>query len=382
MKIAHLSDTHLGFRAFSKLTPSGINQREADVFLTFKAVLASILEREPDIVVHAGDLFHVCRPSNNTIVETFREIEAFQKSRGFKPFVLVGGNHDTPKTAELGNIQRLIATIPGVLFAPTRAKVFDLPALDLEVLCVPSNSLLTREEVIYRPSGERKFSILSVHGMASEALPKALDATHADYSVDDLHPELFTYTALGDYHVFTPYSANCCFSGSTDFTTTNIWEETGMPKGWVFFDTELGELEHVPIQTRLVADLEPIDYSAFDPETLKATLALSISRSVEDSFSEPIVRQRIINFPPTERKNLPTALIREIASKCLNYQIKTSPPLRDKGTGEISAVVAAAPLEIVWADHVAALELPRGIDREALSNAGLDLLREAQELAV
>ena len=31
MRLIHISDLHLGFRRYQRLTPTGINQREADV---------------------------------------------------------------------------------------------------------------------------------------------------------------------------------------------------------------------------------------------------------------------------------------------------------------------------------------------------------------
>src|SRR3990170_163738 len=99
MTLAHLSDTHLGYRAYSRSTREGMNQREADVLETFRAALDAIALREPDLVVHSGDLFHVVRPSNHTITDTFRALQRFQSARGAKPLVLVGGNHDTPRTA-------------------------------------------------------------------------------------------------------------------------------------------------------------------------------------------------------------------------------------------------------------------------------------------
>src|SRR5689334_22713252 len=107
MTIAHLSDTHLGFRAYGKTTPDGFNQREVDVMRTFRTCLDQIAEADPDIVVHSGDFFHVVRPSNATIVAAFKALTAFQTKRGGRPFILIGGNHDTPRITESGNILAL-----------------------------------------------------------------------------------------------------------------------------------------------------------------------------------------------------------------------------------------------------------------------------------
>ena len=373
MTIAHLSDTHLGFSAYSRLHPSGINGRQFDVQMTFKRVLDSILGRAPDLVLHSGDLFHVVRPSNATIDQTHLALSEFQRARNWAPFVLVAGNHDSPKTADAGNIQRHIARIPGIRFAASMAEVIDIPELDCEVLCVPSNSLVAREEVVYRPTLGRKYSILSVHGMATQALPKAVDLVHADFDVNDLHHEKFSYVALGDYHVFSEYAPNCCFAGSTDYTTTNIWEEVGKPKGWVWFDTSVGQLQHVAVPTRPAIDLPIIDATDISIEEIQ-DLMRTQAALLE---GEPMVRQRISGIHNADRRRLfQTSLIREINAKCLNYQVACSAPTRDKGTGAVTGSASASTsLEALWLDHAAEASIPSNVGREAFSAAGLELLK-------
>ena len=113
MTIAHLSDTHLGFRAYGRVRPDGANVREADVLETFERTLGAMADRDPDLVVHAGDFFHVVRPSNLSLVGGYRAVEAFQKRRGGKPMVILGGNHDVPRAGS-GGILGLFAGIPGV----------------------------------------------------------------------------------------------------------------------------------------------------------------------------------------------------------------------------------------------------------------------------
>src|SRR4028119_1988491 len=71
MKIVHLADLHLGFRAYHRVTPRGINVREADVADAFRRAVARTLELRPDLVLVAGDVFHTVRPSNASIAEAF-----------------------------------------------------------------------------------------------------------------------------------------------------------------------------------------------------------------------------------------------------------------------------------------------------------------------
>lgn len=357
MTIAHLSDTHLGFRAYGRTTPAGMNQREADVMASFEAALEAIVEREPDLVVHAGDLFHVVRPGNATLVRTFQAFSRLQERRGGRPLVLIGGNHDTPRSSDAGNILRLFEGIPGLRLVSSQAESLDFPELDLEVLAVPSHALLRDQRGEYVPTLGRRHSVLTLHGMARQALPR-----HAQFDVEQTRHEAWSYVALGDYHVFQAYGTNVCYSGSTDFASTNVWEEAGSPKGWVWFDTPVGRLEFVPLSTRAVIDLPSIDATGMELPQIEE----AIRANAEWSPEMPIVRQRILGFPPAFRGKLDPTIVREIASRALNYQLQLVPPQAVASAGGTG--VASRTLEQSWIEHAGR--------REALRDLGLGLLKE------
>ncbi len=68
MRLVHIADIHLGFRQYQRQTPTGINQREADVALALQRVIDKIIELKPDLVLIAGDVFHTVRPPNPAIL--------------------------------------------------------------------------------------------------------------------------------------------------------------------------------------------------------------------------------------------------------------------------------------------------------------------------
>ena len=334
---------------------------------SFLAALDAIAERDPDLVVHAGDFFHVVRPGNATIVRAFQGLSEFQAKRGGKPFVLIGGNHDTPRSSDSGNILRLFEAIPGLQLVPQNTRVLDFPDLDLEVLAVPSPALLRDPRPDYEPSLGRGHSVLTLHGMARQALPK-----HAQFDVAQTHHERWTYVALGDYHGFQQYGRNVCYSGSTDFASTNIWEEVAVPKGWVWFDTEQGQIEFVPVPTRSVLDLPLIDARGLDLAEVEEQMRANGSWAEE----MPIVRQRILNFPHALRGKLDSNLLRELASRALNYQVRAIPP-EVAGATQIGATTRT--LEQSWGEHVASATLVKAVSREELLAVGLGLLKEVSE---
>ncbi len=101
MRIIHFADTHLGFADFTKIDPElGINLREADVYRAFPQVVEYIRKNPPDIVLQSGDLFETSRPSNRAINFALKEIANI--SQMGIPFILISGNHSTPRTSARG----------------------------------------------------------------------------------------------------------------------------------------------------------------------------------------------------------------------------------------------------------------------------------------
>ena len=123
MRIVHLADLHLGFRQYQRLTPSGINQREADVAGTVQRAVAQVIALAPELVVVGGDIFHSVRPSNPAILHAFRAFSAIREALSETPIVMVAGNHDAPRTSETGCILRLFREI-GVYVADAKPELF------------------------------------------------------------------------------------------------------------------------------------------------------------------------------------------------------------------------------------------------------------------
>ncbi|MCX6077276.1 MAG: DNA repair exonuclease [Campylobacterales bacterium] len=96
MKIIHFSDTHLGYNDLDVLNKENINQREADFYDAFSQVIKQIKIINPDYIIHTGDLFHRSSPSNRAITFALEQFKIIN-SLGI-PFILIAGNHSTPRT--------------------------------------------------------------------------------------------------------------------------------------------------------------------------------------------------------------------------------------------------------------------------------------------
>lgn len=373
MTLAHLSDTHLGKQAYARTDDHGINQREIDVMRSFRASMEAILERDPDLIVHSGDLFDRPRPSNTSIVGTYGYLRQIQDRRGHKPLVIVAGNHDTPRMTEAGNILRLFTTIEGVQVVTSRIEVLDFPALDLEVMAVPHRSMRDRENIELAPTGRRKFGVLTLHGVEHSLQARE----EAQFKVEEARPDRWSYVAFGDWHTFKPYSANVCYAGSTDFTSTNIWEESKDVKGWVWFDSEVGRLEHVPVQTRRVVDLRWIDAARAEPKEVERQMRNLFEAAIGED--EPIMRQVVTNALPLLRSRVDPRMTREFQSRCLHYQVNYWPPLPDGSDGPARPGRASRSLDVAWDEHVMEAKIPAEINREALRLLGRELIAEVDD---
>ena len=69
MRLVHLSDLHIGYRQYQRLTPAGI-----------KRAIDKTIELQPDFVLIAGDVFHSVRPSNPAILHAFLQFARLAES--------------------------------------------------------------------------------------------------------------------------------------------------------------------------------------------------------------------------------------------------------------------------------------------------------------
>jgi DNA repair exonuclease SbcCD nuclease subunit len=132
MKIVHLADLHLGYRQYNRVTSQGLNWREADVFHAFRSAVSKITEINPDLILIAGDMFHQVRPTNLCIQHTFRTLLDLRKKTQ-APVVIIGGNHDSPRSIDTGCILELFQNVPGVYVVHSDYKGIKLPEIDIDI---------------------------------------------------------------------------------------------------------------------------------------------------------------------------------------------------------------------------------------------------------
>lgn len=259
MRLIHFSDTHLGFSESSKVDPAtGINVREQDAYAAFNVVIAEAIRRKPDVVVHAGDLFHSPRPSNRAIVTTLVGFQRLSEAR--IPVVLIAGNHSVPRVAATGSIFEAMSVLPGVHSAHReRYEVFEIGEAAFH--CVPHVSTDAALQAAFgevRPDARKRFNVLVTHGAVRGSGERYSLAEFNEIAIskDALGRfEGFDYVALGHYHKFLQVGSNAWYSGSPERFHQN---EAGYKKGFVEVDLTSHRVRLHPLAPREILLLPSI----------------------------------------------------------------------------------------------------------------------------
>ena len=90
MIIAHLSDLHLGFRAYGRVD-RGTDMRERDVSAAFERAVRQLIKLRPDVVVVAGDVFDRPDPPASAVVALARGLEAMNTAMPETRVLMVAG---------------------------------------------------------------------------------------------------------------------------------------------------------------------------------------------------------------------------------------------------------------------------------------------------
>ena len=226
----HISDTHLGFNDLDTVDTSGINIREADVYHAFEHAVDTIVAMKPDFVLHTGDLFHRASPSNRALIQGLNQIKRITQA-GI-PFIVIAGNHCTPRTIYTSPILQALQTIEGVFAVYSQR--YEYVTIDgIHIHCLPHiHDDMRYVEQIRTIEPKQGCNILLMHTSVGQ-----------DYLLDEYGERIFPaeyyhlfnafdYVALGHWHNFKvlPPWDTVCYSGSTERFSDR---EAGREKGFL-----------------------------------------------------------------------------------------------------------------------------------------------------
>lgn len=252
MKVLHLADLHLGYTAYPYYDRNGRNQREVDVMTTFSRCASVADSLAPDLIVVGGDVFHGPRPSADVLLDAAR---IFRRLTTIAPTVIAAGNHDMSRTGG-GCVLDVLAQLTGCQVAWNRVGSFPLATAVPDRIGPPQSV----------PDGGR---VMVMHGSVA-GIPNV--GTHA-VPVEALAG--WEYVALGHYHVRMEMAPMVWYSGSTDYTSSDIWREarTGIPKGMLLADTAARTVTPVPVGTaRRVVSCPDVDATGLGEDEVRSAL--------------------------------------------------------------------------------------------------------------
>jgi hypothetical protein len=385
MRLIHISDLHLGYRQYQRQTPTGINQREADIAAAFKRAIDKIIELSPDIILFAGDIFHAVRPTNPAILHAFSQFSRLTKALPDAIVVMIAGNHDTPRAVETGCILRLFAPL-GIHVVDTEPQRLSFPERDLSILAVPD---ALKTSPVLDPDPDAKYNVLCIHCELTGTLPASAvppERAIVEVAPEDIGAPRWSYVALGHYHVYRQLAPNMYYAGSMEYTSPNSWGELAeeksvkLPgKGMVEYDltTEKRKFHFLPA-TRPLIDLPPIAARGMSAADLDAAIQAGIER-VSGGIDDKIVRQVVRDVPRHIARELDHKALRELKRRALHYHLDTRRPevIRSSASGGPGRRPSLA--ETVR-DHLQRRVMPGDIDRDGLVALGLDYLKQAETI--
>lgn len=323
MRILHCADTHLGYSAYRKVTVEGVNQREIDIYDAFSQFVDYAVKTKPDLVLHAGDLFDSVRPTNRAITVAIQQI--LRLSQENIPFIVISGNHETPKLKETGNIFTIFEHLDHVY--PIYNNRYETVLLQIkdESVCIhaiPQCQSPKDFEVNFKKitiDKQADFNLLLAHGAVAGIKEFKMNEFNELFVPVNTLTEDFDYIALGHYHLYTKLQQNAFYAGSIEHLS---FTEADAQKG--FLELDLGKKHthrFIPLQTRVMVDVPPLDCSALRIDQIIQEVKETI-HAIDPK--EKIIRIRLENIPAHIHRGIDYHQIRDLAKTAVHFEIKST----------------------------------------------------------
>ena len=324
MKIIHVSDTHLGYSAYRKITNKNINQREEDNYNSFKKFIDYTIKSKPDIIIHSGDLFDSVRPNNRAIAFSIKQILRLSKYN--MPFIIISGNHEQPKLRETGHIFRIFDHIDNVypIYNLKNEKHdFKIKNKKISIHAIPQ--LLSKDDFIknldkIKIDNQSDFNILILHGSVRGIKELSMNEFNELIIPQKYLKNNFDYIALGHYHKYTKISNNCQYAGSIEHFS---FSEAKDKKGFIEINLEKKSIKtkFIIIENRPFFDLEPIKCNNKNLDQIMKNLELKIKKI---NPKNKIFRIKLDKIPLTLYRGIDFEKIKNLCKNATHYEIKAN----------------------------------------------------------
>lgn len=338
LKLAHISDTHIGYEAYKSISAKGENQRSVDFARAFANAVNDIIASDPDLVIHSGDV------ADRTVIpirlmlfikQQFAKLADIRPDGTRRQVVVVAGNHELPRNRKEACFLELLYDMEGVHLATTDYTVIDFtnenasPKLkNVLVHAVPHDALKSVDFDVIQPV-ESKINIFSSHGVAggSELYVRSLGREfHIPTTVLSRNWE---YAALGHWHKQGPIfisktnteSSNIWYAGSTENCGFGDLKDNGQERGWLEVTVSKGALPEVKrrnLATRSMFRLPVIDGKGLTPSEVTDKLIENIANT---DIANAVVGQIVENITREIWGLVDLVKVKNSAKEALHYDV-------------------------------------------------------------
>jgi exonuclease SbcD len=348
VKIAHISDTHIGYSAYRSVAANGENQRSVDFARAFAQNVDKIREWDPPLVVHSGDVAdRVAIPVRAMLFlrQQLRKLAEIRPDGTRRQVVVIGGNHELSSRRNEACFLELFSDIPGVHVVCDSYKVLigremdqASPELqDLAIHCVPHDTWkdLAHEERMgdVMPIADM-MNVLVAHGVAGGSTLYRRVLGREYHIPTEVLARDWEYGALGHWHKRGPIgigaaSARVWYAGSTENSGFGDVLENGDNRGHLRVEINQGmvpKVEMVNVPIRAMFRLPVLDASGLGPEEIAAGLLERIKTARDEGRLAGAVIGQIVTGAPREVWALVDVTpARTIAEAALHYEVTAKP---------------------------------------------------------
>ncbi|MFH1701392.1 MAG: exonuclease SbcCD subunit D [Candidatus Zixiibacteriota bacterium] len=365
MRICHFADNHLG---------AGSGARENDIFEGFKNAVDGIIDLRPDLVINAGDLFHMVQPSNKVIAFASRQLLRLGREHKI-PTVIISGNHDAPKQKHIASALSIFEDYENITVI-YKSQYEEIKIGGVSISAVPhclTPEILQRELEKIALDNNADKNILVLHGVVGGI--KAFQM--ADLSEQMIPSDRFgdfDYVALGHYHNFTKVGKNVYYSGSTERLSQ---AESGHQKGFVevdFYESGPPKIEFHKIPSRTMLDLPPLQVRGSSAEDIMSR----IEKKIRDHNPEDkIIRLKVDGISEEAYRALAFDKIAELKNKAFALDIQFIK--EEKKNDNLYADLNLGRLDMAFEKFIASGSID-SLDKEKLTRMGIEYLNRAEEI--
>ena len=316
MIFAHLSDLHLGFRAYGRLE-QGANMRERDVAAAFERAVQAVIRIEPHAVVVAGDVFDRPDPPASAVIALARGLESLRVSLPETPVFMVAGPRDTSRRPGDPGALAVLDTFPNVEAATGLTRSILVERLGLHACLVPHRAVIRQTPALPDPDPRMRWNLLVLHAEAARGGEQGL-------LVD---PGEWDYVALGGEHRRRRLTDHVRYSGSLERVALDPWSEAADEKGFYVVDLERGKTSFHTVPGRPVVALAPVKVGPADPARVRRKVR-EVTREVPGGIADKIVRLRLQGASPFDLMALQGEPLRELRSEALHLAVEAGKDLR------------------------------------------------------